>query len=433
MFVTARALLLASWMVPLAASATPCLLDPTELAAPEALTVLLQRETACARDPAFLYQLGRLLNLAGQYAQAAERLEAALLRTPDDTHVQLEYAVALAGSGDAVAAQQLLDQVRRKANIDSATRRELDALLDVHAARTLLPRGSLHVSLGYDDNLLGAVRQGPFELTLPYGNIVVTPVTNAQAPGGQFARTDLRLTGDLPTNPMNPLTYTLSGSLWRTPGQPADRQHWGGSLENYNMLWPGHFVQLAWQQSAFNTQAIYQQTQLATGHSGVWALGGWACQQRLGLDLQRRAYPQADVLDGHYAGLQAQLACPAPALRLDVQLGQDQARSNQRPGGAQRQFSLRMTHQTSLGAGALQAQAEWSWLHDTTGYSQLLDNYRTRAIRRSIYRLEYHGAALPGLPGWQPVASFDWLQQQANLPLFSMRNRVVGLGLLRVW
>jgi len=430
MSVKVAQLLLACGLLPLAAAAADCHVNPSGTAGPDALANLLQRESACARDANFLYHLGQLLNLAGQYAEAAERLESALLRAPDDTHIQLEYAVALAGSGDTVAAQQLLEQVRQHATLDTSTRQEIDQLLGTQRWRELMPRASLHLSAGYDDNLQGAVNQGPFELTLPYGNIQVTPSASQQPRGGTFARSDLNLSGEWSLKPGQRLRYDVFGSLFQTPAQTADRQHWGVSLENSNNFWPDDYLQVVWQHIGVNGQNLYWQTHLAAGRGTHFAAGGGACQQRLGVELQRRSYPQTNVLDGQYTGLHAQWACPEPAFRLDLRLGQDHPRSAQRPGGDQQQFSLRATRQIGLLGGVLQAQAEWSWLQDTQGYSQLLDNNRARSLRRNIYRLEYRWATLSG---WQPGVSLEWLQQQANLPLFSLRNHIVSLGFTRVW
>lgn len=420
-------------LLPLAVSAADCRLGSADYSSPDAIPALLQREAACADDPDFLYHLGRLLNLAGQYAEADERLEAALLRAPDDARVQIEYALALAGSGDAVAAQHLLDQARRHAKLDTATRSEIDDLLTVGRWRALLPQGSLALSFGYDDNLLGAAKQGPFEITLPYTNLVVIPAGSQQPRGGSFIRADLRLDGQLRTDPERPLRYSLFGSLRHTPSEPADRLQWGGVLENNNTFWPDDYGQAAWQQIAIEGKTIYRQLHLAAGRSGGFETAGWICQQRLGLELQNRDYPQTDVLDGYYTGLHAQFACPAPALLLDLRLGQDHARHAERPGGDQRLLYLRVAHQRILGDGILQLEAEWSWLRDADGYSPLLENNRTREMRRDIYRLEYRWADLPDLPGWQPFASFEWLEQDANLPLFSVRNRVFGFGLVHTW
>jgi len=55
-------------------------------------------------------------------------------------------------------------------------------------------------------------------------------------------------------------------------------------------------------------------------------------------------------------------------------------------------------------------------------------------LQRGNYRVEYlWGGGGNGLDGWQPFASIEWLHQQANLPLFSLRNRVISVGVSRAW
>lgn len=399
---------------------------------PAALVDHLRREAACHGDAGFLYRLGTLLNLAGRYAEAADRLEAALLRAPDDARIQLEYAIALAGSGDETAAASLLGQLRRDPALDGDTLRQLDALLDDRRWRPRLPGGSLALVVGHDDNLLGAARQGPFDLTLPYGNLAVEPAEDQQPRSGRFVRADLRLDGIVPVAAAEPPRYGLFASLRRTPGQPAERAHWGFVLEKNNSLIPGDYLQFAGQQLDLESAAVYRQIQLAAGQTAPVAVAGQACRRRLGIEGQRRDYPQAGPLDGDYLGLQLQALCPDAGLRLALRLGRDHPRHAGRPGGAQDQAALRVGHTRPLWRGILDLDAEWSWQRDAAGYSPLLENGRIRQLRRGIYRLEYRWAA----PAWEPLrpyVSLEWLDQRANLPLFSLQNGVAAFGFAWSW
>lgn len=362
-----------------------------------------------------------------------------MLHNPDDRHIQMEYAIALAGSGDVASAQQLLIQLRNEAALDAETRRQIDALIKkswFQPYLSNLPHGSASLVIGHDDNLLGAPHQGAFDLTLPGGNLAVTPSDDQKPRSGFFTRADIRFDGALPAGPFQspsqPLRYGLFLSLRKTPDQPADRSHWGLMLEKSQLLFPGSYLQASHQQLSVQAAPVYRQTLFGAGLAVVGTAWGLSCRTRLGGELQRRHYPQVDQLDGQYTGLQAHTGCLNPALQLTLRHGQDRPLQAARPGGTQQQSAVKLAHQTSFYQGSLRVEAEWSWQRDATGYSPLLENNRRRALQRGIYRVEYHWEA-GGALGWQPFASIEWMQQQANLPLFSLRNRVISVGVMTAW
>lgn len=425
-------------LLSLAARADDCRPAGADFSPAAALDNHQRREAACHRDADFLRRLGTLLNLAGRYAEAADRLEAALLRAPDDPRIQLEYAIALAGSGDETAAASLLAQLRRDPALGGDTLRQLDQLLDTARWRARLPGGSLALVVGHDDNLLGAARQGPFDLTLPYGNLTVEPAADQQPRPGHFIRADLRLDGIVPlAAPVaaDPPRWGLFASQRKTPGQPADRLHWGFMLEKNNTWIPGDYLQLTGQQLSLESVALYRQIHAGVGLSAPLSIpfaAGLACRRRIGLEGQRRDYPQAAALAGDYAGLQLQALCPESGLQLALRLGSDRPRRDGRPGGAQDQAALRAGYRSPIGRGILNLEAEWSWQRDAAGYSPLLENNRARQLRRGIYRLEYRWAA-PVFAPLHPFVSLEWLDQRANLPLFSLQNGVAAFGLSLAW
>lgn len=394
---------------------------------------------SAAATPADDYPSGRQLNAAGRYTEAAERIEAALLRSPDDRQLQLEYAIALAGSGDVASAQQLLIQLRNEADLDAEMHRQIDALLRkswLQPYLSNLPHGNVSLVIGHDDNLLGTPSQGAFNLTLPGGNLAVIPSDDQKPRAGFFTRADIRFDGALPVGPFQtpsqPLRYGLFLSLRKTPGQPADRSHWGVMLEKTQLLFPSSYLQASHQQLNVQAEPVYRQTLLGAGLAVVGSAWGLSCRTRLGGELQHRSYPQIDQLDGQYTGLQVLTHCLAPALQLSLRHGQDRPQQASRPGGTQLQTAIKLAHQTSFYQGNVRVEAEWSWQRDATGFSPLLENNRRRALQRGIYRVEYHGQA-SGPLGWQPFVSLEWMQQQANLPLFSLRNRVISVGVMMNW
>lgn len=421
-------LLLAATTINTAAACQPA---PTPDLPPAALLArYLQHEADCARHAPFLYRLGQLLNTAGRYPEAVDRLEAALLHAPDDLPTRIEFAIALVGSGDEAAARQLLAQLRRAGALDAATRQQIDRLLTHPWLAAARPHTSLGLFAGHDDNLLGSARQGPFDLTLPDGNLTVIPAADQQPRAGYFLRADLRIEGRLAAA-ARPIQYGLFVSQRVAPGQDADRLSWGMLLENQPFGTAGGYLQVGHQQHAQQGATLYRQTHLGLGHALNANMAGRACQHRVGAEWQQRDYPQADRQDGRYLGLQARTHCLGQALQLALRAGIDRPQHPDRPGGAQRHAALRLAHQTDLWRGKVHAEAEWSWQQDAAGYSPLLENNRRRVLRRGGYRIEHRWHGAPG--DWQPYISLEWLNQHANLPLFTLQNRVVSLGLVAQW
>jgi hypothetical protein len=100
-----------------------------------------------------------------------------------------------------------------------------------------------------------------------------------------------------------------------------------------------------------------------------------------------------------------------------------------RPGGAQRQSSLRVSKRIPVNGGSLVLDWEATRLQDQTGFSALLASNTRRQITRLSYRIEY---------SWQlgrlsPYVGVEWLEQRSNLPLFEFRNWVSSLGVRAVW
>ena len=396
--------------------------------------------TSVAASPESDFISGQRLNASGQYAQAAELLEGALLRSPDDLRIQLEYAIALAGSGSVITAQHLLLQLSNEAKLDPETRRQINYLIQKNKIRayvSILPKGSASIVVGHDDNLLSASSQGAFELTLPGGNLGVTPSEDQLPKAGLFTRTGLQLDGtlqgDLFQTPAQPVQYGLFISQSHGADKLANRTLWGVLLGKNHSLFPGSYIKASHQQLSAHAAPTYRQSLLAAGLTMGSTVWGYGCQTRLGAEVQTRSYESTKQLNGLYTGLQTHTSCQNTGLQLTTRLGKDEATHVSRPGGNQLQTAIKLAYHKQLHTGSLQAQAEWSWQQDADGYSPLLGNNRARRLKRTTYRLEYRGQVNNSVFAWQPYASVEFQQQKANIPLFSLRKRVVTFGLVADW
>ena len=398
------------------------------------ITQALALELHCPRHAAFLYQLGSLLNQAGRYEEALDRLEAALMRQPDHWPTQFEYAVALAGVGDTASATGLLHNLAQHPGLDDASRAQVLALQRQTAsqqpAAPRVPWLTLGLAAGYDDNLLGNSHLTQFELTLVDGRLPVETDPSQRPKAGGFARADLRYNATLAATPSALWRTSLLASQRHSPPTPQARlDHAGALLERLPLAPTGLYLLGLYQTLARANRTELRQTQLAVGLEHTLALAGRTCRQRLLLHWQHTRYPTSTLLDGRAAGVGGQADCPALGLQLQWRLGRDAPFDAERPGGAQNQLNLRLGYTRPFGASSISIETDFSAQQDRTGYSPLLENNARRRTQRTNWHLEYRWPA----QSVQPYVSLDWLDGRANLPLFEVRNRVLSLGLRAQW
>lgn len=415
---------------------------PDECAAPANLAQTLQLETRCLSRPEFLYRLGRQLNTEKRYAEALDRLEAALLLRPEDWPTELEYSIALEGVGDRASADALLEQLSKNPAVDLEIRQEIAKIQRQHRVRhraesvsvaTPSRRTVLGLAGGHDNNLLGSTRYGNFDLTLADSRLPVTVAPEYAARSGHFARLDIGQDGEIHVDAQARWQYSLAASYrWSIDYAPANRAHLGGLVERSPQGNAGYYTQALYQELHLGGPPVLRQWQLGGGYEFTPQGASSAlpvCRTRLGLEVQGLTYPGSGTFNGRYGGVLAHWVCPAPQIQLQLRFGQDTPDNAQRPGGAQRQQSLRLAKNTALGPGKLALEYEYYRQDDQKGYSLLLENNGRRQLRRSIYRLEYSWQQ----QGLTPYLGLEWLDQESNLPLFSPRNRILTLGLRRAW
>ena len=454
---------------------------PIDCAAPELLALpadsLHQHLHQCERNASYLLQLGRLRNQQGQYEQAADHLERALLLEPDAPAALLQYAIALAGSGDTLSALHLMTDLQQRPDLTAPLRASLSQVVASWGARLQTPiwahtgaaapghSTSLVAStrLGYDSNLRGSSPLSSLTLTLP-GESVTLPIEPAQLPrGASVLQNELRASHQrrLP-----------SGARWGV--QAAVQQRYAPSLQDASS------TQAEWQMDYTAAPATLADDAIKTKAKNItenspdrdsrdssswapWVSAGIVtlrsrsgtrytshslslgveraaqdCALRWGLDGQNRQLRNNPILSGHYLGASLQWHCnraPAGLQWLAVlRLGQDRASQAARPGGHQNQIGLRV--HASLPAPGLWQPARWvvdadySHSRDAQGYSPLLDNARVRQIQRATARLEWQQTLRPGV---HAIIGAEAVNQNASLPLFQMRSHGVWLGLRGQW
>lgn len=424
---------------------------------PQAIEAWLAVLEQCQRDPIYLTTLGQMLNQQARYTEARDHLERALLFSPEHKEARVDYAIALAGVGDLVSAQAMLDALLGESDLPPRLRQSLQnqrntlAGLDDAQWQTRL---TATTRLGYDSNLSGAPNLGSLTLTVA-GQPVLLPLDESyQARAGAYARADVQL--EIRRNQPDGSRWDIVASL-RTRHSPSVAQT-GTSMadllverssqhmrEDSAHSWGGYAGVAAGLLQA-QVGIRYLSLGAMAGVSMQWR-DGWAqgCQGRVGGEVQQRQHQTNAVLTGHYAGLSASLSCEKPSgaqWLAALRAGQDMAQDNARPGGDQRQTGVRLagylplaawwphTRHAAVQQGGLLLDTEASWYHDATGYSPILQDGQVRSLSRQTARLEYQFTVAKKLH-WAIGA--EWVQQSSSLSLFRLQSHGPYLALRASW
>ncbi len=401
----------------------------------------------CQNSANYLATLGDLYIQSGNYTEAAEHLERALLLDPDLKGAQLNYAIALAGVGDLQAAQSLMDTLRADPTMPQHLRQALWAQTAGPTTPTWHTRWQLSGRWGADSNLLSAPNLTELALTLPSQTIVLPLDSGYLARAWQYYRTDAQL--DLRHLDHAGVRWDLTAAQhnWYSPveelvgANQTDLQIERSQLpvnqlavSSIDGLRWGHY--LAAGLSSLETKTGIRYATAAVGVGLLWAnnYGALAsCRLRTGVELQARNHKNNEVLSARYRGFSSSFTCePTSGLQwlLGVKVGQDVPLDPDRPGGQQNQASLRAAlvlplPQLQLSAqplpktAVLTADFEVSRQQDAFGYSPLLDSGRSRFVERYTVRLELQ-RPLTTRSHWS--AGFEAARQRANISLFEVQS-----------
>ena len=425
--------------------------DPATLA--QSADTLRQSLERCQSSAPYLARMGHLYIQELRYSEAADHLERALLFEPDNAEIQLDYALALAGSGDVVSALNLVFSLQQRPDLPAPLRQSLRrvgeqwtlAAGDDAGKPQQITRFNAGLRAGYDSNLLGTPQLSSLTLTLP-GEIISLPIDGSSQPKpGLYTRTDLRLEHTR-LQPGGRRWELQAAVLHRNSPSVAEADSTQAEVQLEHALSAdragglGHYASAALTALQTRSGTRYISQGLAAGLEMAPASGAHSqspqipCTARLGLEWQNRQLQSNEVLSGRYIGVGSQWGCSLPSgqqWQLSARAGRDQPTNGNRPGGAQGQYSVRAYLRNPLGAhGAWLVDAEASHSRDAAGYSPLLDNGRRRAITRMTIRAEYqHTLAL----GVLALAGIEGVGQNASLPLFTLRSRGVYAGLRANW
>lgn len=409
---------------------TACALLPPDTTAETALSALRTMGPQCYKDGAFLYELGRLLNQTRQYAEAIDPLEGALLHQPDHWPSQLEYAIALEGTGDHHSALGLLQILQQNPAIDNTIRQQIESLMHKPQPSTKnMQLGTVSLAAGYDSNLLRRTSQSQFVLTTPIGPLPVT-LSDDQLPiAGTYLLANASYDIGWASSPNTQWRLSLAGSHRTSANLPiADQGQLGLILVRSAIDARGPYLLAQYQALTRAAAPALRQTQLGLGYDLTAGPNG-GCRQRLGLEYQHLAYPQSPEVNGHYAGLVSITNCPPWGLQFQISAGKDQQNQADRPGGAQSQVSARVAKHVYWETTQLALEWEATRTQDHAGYSPLLQDNARRRVSRQAYRLECSWT----LNKVNPYISIEWQDQRSNIAMFESKARLLAVGVRASW
>lgn len=379
-----------------------------------------------------LIRQGRQALEAGQAEQAGLIFERILLEQPWRLGVWLDYALSLQTIGDNDSARAIYQSLLRQNPPEHlVSRLEQQIQLISQPAASWQYTGAITLLGGHDSNLNRAPGASYLTLTLPGGVLVPLPLSSAsQASAGtsRLMRLDWQAARQGAANGDWLLQATLNA-----------RQAPGNGSQDY--LQTGIGLSHGWAgASAREYRVVVAVQDLRYGgidvqrtlRAGLYPVQHWqtnaktACFTSYGAEWEMLGYPSSGELDGQYLGIAADLGCKQnPAWQLLLRTGMDKAASR-RPGGDQQSVGLRGQLGDYLGAGKWLALSELTLLHDTGGYSPLLDNNAVRSIRHLLLKLEYQHPLGSRL---HAVASTEIFRQDSNLPLFALSGKAAWLGI----
>ncbi len=427
---------LANAQTPTAIAATPQALCPGKFAAQppaeaEDQRIALRRaqthSLACENRADFHAHLGGLLLALRQIPQAANSLEKSLLIDPEQPGTQLDYAHTLALLGETASAQEIINQVSARPDINPGLRQWL--LGTSGTGPSTDPQWAwaqlLQTTAGHESNLTSATHANAITLFLSNGPVLVSlddgvkPHSGAglknllavqgQSPAGG---PDLRLTMALQTRKASGVTDNHMAALSATYVKPmlAGQMHF---------RWEGHHFHR-------NNSFTYQDQGLALQyHFALWPS---ACKWRTSLGSSEQQFEGNLNLNGRLTQARLEGSCnhsDQSETHWGLGRGQDKAQTQQRPGGDKTRQDWTIRHERPIGKVATQAWLRQTTVQDSERFSPLLGDLVSRSTRIDWGT----GAWWPVAPQWSAGLDVESTSQKSSNALLNIKNLSIYAGI----
>jgi hypothetical protein len=400
------------------------------------LANLQQLTTACLQRADFYAYQGQLLLLQERFVDALVALERSLLLDATQLGVQLDYAIALAQTGDIDSARALAQQVLEGKDAPPAMRKTLEAILrseqqPASATSRWQWRGSVQSLLGLDSNLNSATSADAINLTLPNGNVSLLLDASSKPRSGAASIT----AGHLLAQTGLDRGLLVVQADWRERLAPGNSE-FGYRQQDASLLYKSH--------NAEDWAGRLAVSSFSMGHASLFTgqtLTAWKefshtdCTLRAGLETEHRTYAQDDTQNGIYGSAFGAFLCAKNQnnFQLGIQAGKDWAAHATRAGGNQTRLDLKASWDRQWPWARTSAEWVASQLQDANPYSDLLGGVTRATLRQNlrisvIKRLNSQEKS-NSWGGWYSVSVFEMLRHNSNINLFDVRSQSLYTGL----
>lgn len=407
-----------------------------------ALRRLENARDACSDQPSFLALLGGLWLEQGDATRALLWLERSLLLDPDQAAAQADHALALAALGDVTARDELLRRWRDRADVPPLLWARL-----VHTQPRTVPASApspwvrlreLTLLYGYESNLDQSARLDELTITPPDGPIDL-PLSEPLRPRpGAAGLVDA--SWQVAYNPGGGLRLQAGAqaSARAASSQRSTDWHSLQLVASASQRWHSLRGQLQFGYTAFggNLNEPYELQRLGL----LLESNGLGCLQRIAADHEARRQRSSALHDGDSSGLSLGVQCPLPPaddwlLGIALRGVIDRPRNAERPGGAQRQYSLGLKLAGPAFAGW---RAEFNLRSarsiDDLGFSDLLVDNDRRWMRLDQVQVELsRPVRLSQDHVADSVLQLHHARQRSNIPIFSYTSSGLFAGLRWRW
>ena len=438
---------------------------PWPRSAPAQAALLRRMEAAaerCNRDASFLAAFGGAWLEVGDAEQAVLWLERALLLNPALEAAQADYALALAALGEPAAREELVRAWQDRADVPPVLWRRLTQTASAVAGRIARPddpsraagrptagNGWLQVRevqllLGHETNLAQSPRLSELTITPPDGPITLPLAEPLQPRSGAAALLDLSWQGAVSPAPRQTILFGVQASARHSP---SDSDTDWNSLR---LAFAASHRSGAWRWQLQGRAQFAGGPLNEDGRQVRWDLSAdgpaGPCSQRWLVEADDRRYRRAPINDARSTAVAASVLCAVPGFRgwtfgISGRRADDRARSDERPGGDQRQESIALRVLADLGRNGrlggpwvLDAQWRFGRTLDADGYSVLLENNVRRSSNSHHLLLELTGPWLDWpLSRAESVIQLVNSNQKSNLAVFSYTATSLYGGLRYRW
>ncbi len=378
-----------------------------------------QVTSPCWNNAQFLAQLGHLLVEQHLYLDAVDYLERAVMLDPGLKSAQIDYALALSGSGDVRSGAAMLAQLLKDPMVPVDLAPSLMTAKDIFSDGVWRGSGLAGVTLGYDSNLLGAPNLGGLALTVSGQTFLLPLAANYQAQKGAYSQEDIQY--ELQKVDIEGNRYDFYGSA-RQRYVPINSE---ANYSQYNLVGEYGRSISSWQAyaniSSGGYQSYFESFYNASGiGAGAIIPLEKSCSLRVGLNGMLRRYDTNTILSGNFLGLQSIVGCQDPFYwQAILSWGVDQPINPARPGGSQNQTTLRTLAIFPAGPGQILLDLQAAYYDDTNGYSSLIESNRLRYMSQYSIKGEYQYALNRS---WQLAGGYNWINQISTVNLYGFNS-----------